>query len=158
MVVICLPSAALTGITHERTALPSICTVHAPHIAMPQPYLVPVRPTCSRIAHSRGVLGSTLTSLAFPLIVRRAMAPLLRECSAKNIRYQALEGKLSRVGRLAPGRARDCGRDPSIHDGRTGDVACCWSCPRQDAPYECFTPPTSISTATATETPISKWY
>ena len=62
MVVIFWPTAALTGITHERTAAPSTCTVHAPHCAMPQPYLVPVRPTCSRITHSSGVLGSTSTS------------------------------------------------------------------------------------------------
>src|SRR2546425_1271902 len=74
MVVIFLPTAALTGITQERIALPSMCTVQAPHCAMPQPYLVPVRPTCSRTAHSRGVLGLTLTSSALPLIVKRAMA------------------------------------------------------------------------------------
>ena len=76
MVVICLPSAAATGITQDRTAAPSRCTVHAPHCATPQPYLVPVRPTCSRIAHSRGVLGSTLTSRDLPLTVRRAMSSL----------------------------------------------------------------------------------
>src|SRR5215475_11528414 len=40
---------------------------------MPQPYLVPVRPTCSRSTHSNGVLGSTSTSWAFPLTVKRAM-------------------------------------------------------------------------------------
>ena len=61
MVVIFLPSTALTGITQERTAAPSMCTVQAPHCATPQPYLVPVRPTCSRITHSSGVLGSTST-------------------------------------------------------------------------------------------------
>src|SRR5262245_23378230 len=74
MVVTCLPSAALTGITQERTAAPSRCTVQAPHCAIPQPYLVPVRPTCSRITHSRGVLGLTLTSRGLPLIVKRAIA------------------------------------------------------------------------------------
>src|SRR5882672_1087539 len=73
MVVIFLPTAADTGITHERVALPSMCTVQAPQTATPQPYLVPVRPTCSRIAHSKGVSGGTLTSLVLPLIVRRAM-------------------------------------------------------------------------------------
>src|SRR5258708_16475892 len=73
MVVIFLPSAAATGITQERTAAPSMCTVQAPHCAMPQPYLVPVRPTCSRIAHNRGVLGLTLTSSVLPLIVKRAI-------------------------------------------------------------------------------------
>src|SRR6185295_6998299 len=74
MVVICLPSAAATGRMHERTALPSTCTVQAPHCATPQPYLVPVRPTCSRIAHNKGVLGLTVTSVVLPLIVRRAMS------------------------------------------------------------------------------------
>src|SRR5258708_34789329 len=73
MVVIFLPPAAATGITQERPAAPSMCTVQAPHCAMPQPYLVPVRPTCSRIAHNRGVLGLTLTSSVLPLIVKRAM-------------------------------------------------------------------------------------
>src|SRR5450759_5210313 len=73
MVVMCLPSAAPTVMAQERTGSPSICTVHAPQSAMPQPYLVPVRPTCSRIAHSRGVLGSTSNSWDLPLIVRRAI-------------------------------------------------------------------------------------
>src|SRR5262249_61403735 len=72
-----LPTTAATGVMQERVALPSTCTVHAPHCAMPQPYFVPVSPTCSRRAHSNGVLGSTFTSLDLPLIVRRAMAFLL---------------------------------------------------------------------------------
>src|SRR5262249_16573455 len=37
---------------------------------MPQPYLVPVRPTFSRNAQRRGVLGSTSTLWVWPLIVR----------------------------------------------------------------------------------------
>src|SRR5262247_1313391 len=74
MVVTCLPSAALTGMTQERIATPSRCTVQAPHCAIPHPYLVPVRPTCSRITHSRGVLGLTLTSTDLPLTVKRAIA------------------------------------------------------------------------------------
>src|ERR1051326_7176750 len=74
MVVIFLPTAAETGMTHDRNALPSTWTVQAPQTATPQPYLVPVRPTCSRSAHSSGVLGSTFTSVVLPLIVRRAMA------------------------------------------------------------------------------------
>src|SRR5579872_5014514 len=41
---------------------------------MPQPYLVPVRPTFSRIAQSSGVSGSTSTLIDFPLIVRFAIA------------------------------------------------------------------------------------
>jgi hypothetical protein len=42
IVVICRPAAAVTGVTHERVAWPSRCTVQAPHSAMPQPNLVPV--------------------------------------------------------------------------------------------------------------------
>src|SRR2546426_1882213 len=93
MVVTCLPTAALTGTTQERTAAPSRCTVHEPHSAMPQPYLVPVRPTCSRIAHSRGVPGSTSTSLVLPLIVRRAIASPPPEYCAGNIPHRVPEGK-----------------------------------------------------------------
>src|SRR5215467_13435011 len=70
MVVICLPTAAATGVEHERTATPSIWTVQAPHCAMPQPYLVPVRPTFSRNAHKSGILGSTSTLCDWPLMLR----------------------------------------------------------------------------------------
>ena len=42
MVVMVLPSIARSGKMHERIATPSTCTVHAPHNAIPQPYLVPV--------------------------------------------------------------------------------------------------------------------
>src|SRR5262245_38952795 len=99
MVVICLPSAALTGITQERTAWPSMCTVQAPHCAMPQPYLVPVRPTCSRIAHSRGVLGLTSTSIDLPLIVKRTIAFPPPDYCTGHLRHLAPQGKRSRVGR-----------------------------------------------------------
>src|SRR3954462_13855681 len=44
MVVIFLPAAADTGNEQERVGVPSMCTVQAPHWAMPQPYLVPVSP------------------------------------------------------------------------------------------------------------------
>ena len=74
MVVIFLPSAAATGTMQDRVAAPSRWTVHAPHCAMPHPYFVPVRPACSLIAQSKGVLGSTFTSVVLPLIVKRAMA------------------------------------------------------------------------------------
>ena len=45
MVTIFLAPTAFTGTWQERVATPSICTVQAPHWAMPQPYLVPVRPS-----------------------------------------------------------------------------------------------------------------
>src|SRR5437763_16123744 len=76
MVVICLPSAALTGSEHERVATPLMCTVQAPHCAMPQPYLVPVMPSESRSTQSKGVSGSTSTLWVRPLIDRDAMCML----------------------------------------------------------------------------------
>ena len=51
---------------HERVATPPTCTVHAPQAPIPQPYFVPVIFSSSRSTHSRGVEGSTFTSLFFP--------------------------------------------------------------------------------------------
>src|SRR5262249_47026836 len=62
-----------TGMEHERTRPPLRGTEQAPHWATPQPYLVPVRPTCSRITHSSGVSGSTCTSRTRPLMLSFAM-------------------------------------------------------------------------------------
>src|SRR6266705_6708920 len=70
IVVTRLPAAAETGVMHERAGLPSTCTVHAPHSAMPQPNFVPVIPSTSRITQSNGVSSSTSTLRDLPLIVR----------------------------------------------------------------------------------------
>src|SRR4051812_45367682 len=59
---------------HERTAAPSTCTVQAPHWAMPQPYFVPVSPSCSRSTQSSGVASSTLTSTVRPFTLSVAIA------------------------------------------------------------------------------------
>src|SRR3954469_15862941 len=77
MVTIFLPAAALAGNEQERVATPSICTVQAPHCAMPQPYLVPVMPSVSRSTQSSGVRGSALAWTDFPLTLITAMAGLL---------------------------------------------------------------------------------
>src|SRR5262245_42235593 len=65
---------------HERCTAPFTCTEHAPHWATPQPYLVPVRPTCSRITHKSGVSGSACTSSTLPLMlsfaIERPLAPI----------------------------------------------------------------------------------
>src|SRR5262245_6107646 len=104
MVVIFLPTAALTGNEHERTGAPSMCTVQAPHCAMPQPYFVPVRPTCSRIAHNRGVLSSTSTLKVLPLMDSRAIGvfpPLganddTRVSPESQLPYRAKRGRKAR--------------------------------------------------------------
>ena len=53
------------------------CTVHEPHTAMPQPYLVPVRPRLSRSTHSSGVSDSTSTSCLVPLTTRETISTSL---------------------------------------------------------------------------------
>src|SRR5262249_29792493 len=63
MVVTLRPATADAGVTHERTAVPSMCTVHAPHTAMPHPYLVPVRLSDSRSTQSSGISSGTSTYL-----------------------------------------------------------------------------------------------
>lgn len=66
MVVIFFPAMLETGVTHERAAAPSICTVHAPHSAMPHPNFVPVMFSVSRKTHSSGISAGTSTVLDSP--------------------------------------------------------------------------------------------
>src|SRR6202795_3388486 len=68
---------ALTGRRQERTGLPSMCTVQAPHCAMPQPNFVPVIPSTSRRTQSSGVSSGASKVLSSPLIFSVAMASLL---------------------------------------------------------------------------------
>jgi hypothetical protein len=59
----------------ERVGAPSICTVHAPHSAMPQPNFVPVMPSTSRNTQRSGVSPSTSTLCVLPLsLIAKAMA------------------------------------------------------------------------------------
>src|SRR6202165_3766940 len=62
-------ATAETGAEQERNVCPSTWTVRAPHCAMPHPYLVPVRPTSSRMTHSSGVSGSPSNSRRVPLML-----------------------------------------------------------------------------------------
>jgi hypothetical protein len=61
---------APTGRRQERRGLPSICTVQAPHWAMPQPNLVPVMPSTSRSTQSSGVSAGPSKVRFSPLIFR----------------------------------------------------------------------------------------
>src|SRR6266404_6211652 len=64
-----------TVVMHERVAVPSMCTVQAPHSAWPQPNLVPVMPSTSRSTQRSGVSPSTSTLCCLPLILMvKAMA------------------------------------------------------------------------------------
>src|SRR5271170_8303604 len=67
MVITVRPTTCANGVTQERMAFPSRCTVHAPHSAIPQPYLVPCRPATSRSAHSNGMVGSASSVADLPL-------------------------------------------------------------------------------------------
>src|SRR3989304_9040131 len=79
MVLTSFPATVSTGVTQERVAAPSMCTVQAPHWEPPQPYFVPVRPRLSRRTQRRGVEGSTSTSCRLPLTVIAIIAvPPLR--------------------------------------------------------------------------------
>jgi len=53
MVTTVLPATAPTSVWHARCATPSMWIVQAPQRPAPQPYLVPVNPTWSRMAHSK---------------------------------------------------------------------------------------------------------
>src|SRR5262249_8137452 len=70
MVVIARSPIEPTGSKQERTGSPSICTVHAPHRAMPQPNFVPVMPSTSRSTHKSGVSSATSTLCVFPFTLR----------------------------------------------------------------------------------------
>src|SRR5260370_28653883 len=70
IVVTLAPAIAPTEVMQERVERPSTCTVHAPHIPIPQPNLVPVRPSSSRITQSNGVSSGLPTETLRPLIVK----------------------------------------------------------------------------------------
>src|SRR5690242_10937718 len=79
MVVILESPMLSIVVMQERTAASSRCTVQAPHSAMPQPYLVPVRPSTSRRYHSSGICGSPLKERSTPLTLRRIMLSSMSE-------------------------------------------------------------------------------
>src|SRR5438270_3070332 len=64
-------------VVQERTALPFTCTVHAPHSAAPQPNLVPVSLSSSRITQSKGVLSSERAETCLPLRLNETIAGVL---------------------------------------------------------------------------------
>ena len=69
MVTMLAPDKVPIGTEQERIARPLIWTVQAPHCAIPQPNFVPVSPTASRNAQSKGVSGSRSMSWWVPLTV-----------------------------------------------------------------------------------------
>src|SRR5262249_45908126 len=100
--VVTAPVTVPTARIQERVAIPSTCTVHAPHCAMPQPNLVPVSPMISRSTQRRGISGGTSTVYDFPLTVSdtaigvpSSVAPITdmdvaeqRLCMPQNLHHQ----------------------------------------------------------------------
>jgi hypothetical protein len=68
--VIFFPETLAIGVMHDRLASPLMCTVHAPHSAIPQPNFVPVMFSVSRNTHNKGICGSTSTVVDFPFRVK----------------------------------------------------------------------------------------
>src|SRR5262245_1989635 len=84
MVVISAPCSREAGNWQERIGTPFACTVHAPHWATPQPYLVPLRSSTSRRIQRRGMSGGTSTVADFPLTLNVTVmgaAPWVPGCS-----------------------------------------------------------------------------
>src|ERR1043165_7752394 len=90
MVTTAWPSMSPTWIWQERTAVPSTCTVQAPHSARPPPNLVPVLPTMSRRYQSRGVSGSPFDFFASLLYVDLLMAGLQGVTANAEVRPRCL--------------------------------------------------------------------
>src|SRR5262245_49708757 len=61
-----MPATLATRRWQERVGLPSTCTVHAPHWAMPQPYFVPFMSSTSRNTQSNGMSSETSTETGLP--------------------------------------------------------------------------------------------
>ena len=68
--VVMRPFTADTRVWHDRTGLPSTCTVQAPQAPMPQPYFVPLRLRMSRSTQSSGMSAGASTLADLPLTVQ----------------------------------------------------------------------------------------
>src|SRR5271169_1336029 len=86
MVVIFFPATLETGVMQEREASPLICTVQAPHSAMPQPNFVPVMFSVSRRTHRSGICGSASTVVDLPFSVN--VTAIVSSLDRKNIVHQ----------------------------------------------------------------------
>ena len=84
------PRRRRDGVWQARTAVPSRCTVQAPHRAMPQPNLVPVRPSSSRRNQSSGMSGSPSKRCSTPFTVNVTMSLVLSSRSLKDLRSTEL--------------------------------------------------------------------
>ena len=95
MVVTARSRTAPTGSMQERTGLPSICTVQAPHWAMPQPNFVPVMPSMSRRTQSNGMSVGPSNDFDSPLTVNVTMRdPIFSKDVGQTLRLRNSPGRL----------------------------------------------------------------
>src|SRR3989442_11145910 len=108
MVVIAALPTDDTGVWHDRVATPFRCTVHAPHWATPQPYLVPRKSSTSRRTQRRGISEGTSTGDDFPLTLSvYLIGGGLREVSLKlYLPARAAPAAARRTPRLTRPRGR----------------------------------------------------
>src|SRR6056297_2472074 len=99
MVVTKRASTSPSGVMQERVARPLISTVQDPHRPIPQPYLVPVRPVSSRMAHNSGVSSAAFRVMGRPLSLKDVGMTLLR------LRGDARTLALNTLFEILPGRA-----------------------------------------------------
>src|SRR3954471_7090017 len=98
-----LPFTDDTGTEHERIGRPSMCTVHAPHCASPQPNFGPFSSSSLRSTYRSGVSGAALTACGLPLTVMVAIdwSPSARHRGAIETVVVVLRGIGERLLRLA---------------------------------------------------------
>ena len=101
MVVIARPSTWAASVRQASTRSPSTCTVQAPHWPWSQPFLVPVRPRCSRRASSSVTRGSTASSCAVPLTSRSSVWFVIAVWSLDEVRSLTLAASERRRSTLS---------------------------------------------------------
>src|ERR1700730_2919714 len=144
MVVIFPAPTAFTRVTHERIGCPSRCTVHAPHNAMPQPNLVPVRPSVSRSTHSNGMSGSTSTSVSLPLTLSLIIAPPAPENPAHERALELARAHRARHRYYTAGRERCASLPPLPGEG---------SCEGAGDPLQCLVATTDAKASALSQIP-----
>src|SRR5467141_4126012 len=115
MVVTRLPTAAETGVMHERVGCPSIWIVHAPQRPAPQPNFVPVMFSTSRSAHSSGVSLATSMSPGLPFTLSLIIALLLLSLATC---------ERERIGARSQGGQRVIGQLDPVCQGRRKEHQC----------------------------------
>src|SRR4051812_39929064 len=123
MVVTDLPAISETWVWQENARLPSMCTMQAPHNPVPQPNLVPVSFSPSRMTHSSGVSGGASVVAALPLTVKLVAIASSPErtllTAAVHVRSGACRALFGICNSLHPRSGRGRGLHDHLLDNRT---------------------------------------